>query len=424
MSFPDKEKQERWHQIIWWLCVISLPWMDKINNACLILLTIFWIAEGDFKPKWQRLKLATWAWPFLIYYLLLVAGMLFTADESNGLHTLEKKITFFVLPFIVATGRPLDEKFIGFLKRSFVYSCASVVIICMALATYFYFHGVTTENFDIRSNENFTLFHPDVSPVWAHFSYIQLAQWADIHPGYLSMYLVFCLVIIFNERYQNRWERNIHVIAGCLILCALVLLASRMAIVAFVCITVYLGIKKIQEKRMRSLLPIFSSALMVGFLLWLNPVALFRVIEEPIITTYHADQAVIDWNSVSYRLLEWQGSWSVIRTHWLEGVGTGGSAKAMNNFYAHYNNSTIGLDLNAHNQYLQVWMESGLAGLLAFLLCIAGGIYPMRNDSGYFSFILIFSLMCLTESVGERQKGIVFFMLFQVLFLGSLKREK
>ncbi len=96
----------------------------------------------------------------------------------------------------------------------------------------------------------------------------------------------------------------------------------------------------------------------------------------------------------------------------------------MDNFYAHYNYSTIGLEHNAHNQYLQVWMESGIFGLIAFLLCLGMGLFKLWENPGYVCFILIFSLMCLTESIGERQKGVVFFTLFQVLFLGIVKKKE
>ncbi|HLZ17485.1 MAG TPA: hypothetical protein VKQ08_10615, partial [Cyclobacteriaceae bacterium] len=62
--------------------------------------------------------------------------------------------------------------------------------------------------------------------------------------------------------------------------------------------------------------------------------------------------------------------------------------------------------------------------LVAFLFCLYAGLVRLRHDPAYVPFILIFSLMCLTESVGERQKGVVFFMLFQVLFLGFVRREE
>ena len=423
MNFLAKENIDRWHQLAWWLCVITLPWHATANNISLILLTTLWIADGDFKLKWQRLKAAKWTLPFLLYYLILLIGMLYTDDVSRGLVMLDKKIIFLAFPIIVATDRALSAKFLGFLKRSFVYSSSAAVLVCLMLAAYSFFQGSPTENFDIRTNEYFMLFHPGASPAWPYFSYIELANGVGIHPGYLSMYLVFCMVILFTENYQTRNERIINSILGFMIVCTLVLLASRTATLAFIGSATYILVKKNQEKQFKVYIPIVLSSLLLGLLLWLIPVAKFRVIEEPMITKYKADTTVTDWNSVSYRLLEWQGSWSVIKANWFAGVGTGGNRKAVAHFYNHFSSSTAGLDLNAHNEYLQVWTESGVLGIITFLLCLTVGVFPLRYDSSYGSFVIIFGVMCLTESMGELQKGITFFCLFQSLFLGT-EREK
>lgn len=423
MNFLTKENPDRWHQLVWWLCVVTLPWPPIAINISLSLLTILWIADGDFKMKWQRLKASKWTLPFLIYYLILLIGMLYTHDIRRGLAMLDKKVIFLAFPILFATGRTLNIKFFDFLKRSFVYSCGVVVLVCLALATYSFFHGDPIENFDIRTNNQFTSFHPSASSVWPYFSYIELARGIGMHPGYLSMYLVFCLIILFTEGYQTKTDRIIHSVIGFLIVCSLPLLASRTATLAFICSVVYLVVKKIKEKQLKVYIPIALAVIFLGLLLWLIPTARFRVIEEPLITEYKADTTVTKWNSVSYRLLEWKASWSVIKAHWLAGVGTGGNRKAVADFYKHYNKSTAGLNLNAHNEYMQVWTESGLPGILTFLLCLTVGLFPLRNDSSYISFIIIFSLMCLTESMGELQKGIAFFCLFQALFL-STEREK
>jgi O-antigen ligase len=424
MSFLAKENITRWHRVAWCLCAVTLPWVDMANNTCLVILFIVWIAEGNFKVKWQNLKSSRWIWPFVAYYLVLVIGMMYTPAVGNGLFTLNKKITFLILPIMAATSTVLDEKLVRILKRGFVYSCCAIILLCLATATFYFFDGGTGINFDIRTNENFKNIHPDASAAWMHFSYIEIAHWAGWHPAYLSMYLVFCLVILFTEDFPNKKERNIHIGIACVIICFVALLATRMAIIAFICSAAYLTFKKTLEGNLSKIVAIAVISFILGFWLWVNPVAKFRVVEEPMITTYHADKTVTDWNSVSYRLLEWEGSWSVIKAHWLGGVGTGGGKKAMDNFYAHYNYSTIGLEHNAHNQYLQVWMESGLLGLLAFLLCLSTGLFRLWGNPAYVCFILIFSLMCLTESIGERQKGVVFFTLFQVLFLGIVKKKE
>ncbi len=418
-----KAKVGRWHQLAWWLCVITLPWNGIANNICLILLVLIWIIEGDFNYKWRKLKEASWSWPFLGYYLLLVVGMIYTNDAENGLFALNKKIVFFILPIVAASESCFDEKFFQILKRSFVYSCLGVILLCLAVATYFYLSGGPVANFDFSTYDNFKSIHPDASPAWMHFTYIQFGYWADFHPAYLSMYLVFCLVILLTENYREGWERSIHILIGLLMVFCLALLASRMAIIAFTGAAIYLGLKKIQERHRWTFVLIVSFSFILAAFLWVNPVARFRLVEEPMITTYQSNQSVTNWNSVSYRLLEWEGSWSVIRAHWFGGVGTGGGKRAMADFYAHYNSSTVGLALNAHNQYLQTWMESGFTRVIRFFTLLGGGPFTIAKDPSYVCFIIIFSLMCMTESIGERQKGIVFFTLFQVLFLGFEKNK-
>ena len=424
MNFLAKENSGRRYQLAWWLCIITLPWIDMANNISIILLSLVWITEGNFGIKWQRLKSSTWVWPFLIYYSLLVIGVFYSQDFDNGLFTLDKKISFFILPVIISTGQPLNEKFAGLLKRSFVYSCFAVILLCLTVGAFYYFKGGPSANFDFNTNENFKSIHPDASPFWMHFSYIQLAHWAGLHPGYLSLYLVFCLIVLLTETYSNLTERNIHFLFGFLIAGFIGLLSSRMAIFSFIGCSFYMMASRIQEKKIKLILPVVLLSIFIVLIIWLNPVARFRIVEEPMNTTYQADQTITSWNSVSYRLLEWEGSWSVIRANWLTGIGTGGSKIAMDNFYAHYNHSTVGLEHNAHNQYLQTWMENGLFGLFAFIVCLLGGLFRLHKDSSYVCFILIFSLMCLTESIGERQKGIVFFTIFQVLFLGFEGRKE
>src|SRR5882672_6863477 len=107
MSLFNKEGIGRWYKVAWWLCVITLPWVDMANNISLIFLAIVWIADGNFVAKWQKLKSTRWIWPFLIYYGALVIGVCYTKDLENGLFTLDKKISFFILPVIMSTGRPL-----------------------------------------------------------------------------------------------------------------------------------------------------------------------------------------------------------------------------------------------------------------------------------------------------------------------------
>ena len=424
MNFLSKENPDRWHQLAWWLCVITLPWLDMANNVCLIILGLLSLADPQLKERLLRIKSARWAWAFFVYYILLIIGMAYTPDVDTGLFTLDKKITFVALPLIAILGRELNGTFISFLKRSFVYSCAVLVLLSLTVATMNFFAGGVAYNFDTGSQVNYNTLHPEDSTIWMHFSYIHLAKGVGMHPAYFSMYLVFCLAILFTEKYSSRKEKIIHLLLIILISSFTVMLATRMAIVAFAISALYLIFQKIREKQMAAWLTISVVVLLIGFLLALNPVARFRVIEEPLKTSYVADTSVMEWNSVSYRLLEWQGSWSVIHDNLLFGVGTSGWKIALKSFYSNYNKSMGEAVPNSHNQFLQTWMENGILALGVFLFCVFGYVFRSKVDQSYVAFILIFSLMCMTESILERQKGIVFFTLFQTLFLALENKSK
>ena len=154
-------------------------------------------------------------------------------------------------------------------------------------------------------------------------------------------------------------------------------------------------------------------------MIWLNPVTRFRVIQEPRATGLKIHHQVTQWNSVNLRLLEWQASWDIIKKSWFAGVGTGDGQDALKSYYASFNASTMDMDYNSHNQYLQTIIELGVMGLISLLLCFFLPAFRQDYSILYFSFILLFSLLCLTECMLARQKGIIFFTLFQSLFLNG-----
>jgi len=92
----------------------------------------------------------------------------------------------------------------------------------------------------------------------------------------------------------------------------------------------------------------------------------------------------------------------------------------LNDYYTTYGIYTGNPDLgdtgylgyNFHNQYLEVLVGTGIPGLL-ILLAILAGIFRAREKLLLFPFsvyILTF-IFFMTESVLERQAGIVFFTL-------------
>lgn len=69
--------------------------------------------------------------------------------------------------------------------------------------------------------------------------------------------------------------------------------------------------------------------------------------------------------STSYRLNIWRGSIRMLEEHWVSGIGLGEAA--WGTVYPRYALAAIETAPHSHNLYLQVWIESGVAGILLLL---------------------------------------------------------
>ena len=81
---------------------------------------------------------------------------------------------------------------------------------------------------------------------------------------------------------------------------------------------------------------------------------------------------------------------------------------------------------NAHNQYLDIWLNTGILGFVFFVFML---VFFVRNawqtkDEIWLIFLLIFLIAFLLEVYLSRNKGIVFFTLWNMFFYSWNRRQK
>lgn len=91
-------------------CAVSLPLSPFLLSVSQFFLAGNWIMEGQFKNKWQLFKQRKGLLIFLLLFLLHFAGLFYSKDISAALNDLKIKLPLFILPFIIATSRPVSEK--------------------------------------------------------------------------------------------------------------------------------------------------------------------------------------------------------------------------------------------------------------------------------------------------------------------------
>ncbi len=402
----------------WLFCIVTLPWIIQWNSAAIILLAVVSLAEGNYGKKLQRLRGAAWVLPFIIFFSLHIFGVLYSDDKALGWFEVEKKLAFLVLPLIAAAGPPFSPVAWKNLTRGFIFSC----LVLGVLSIYFSWAGLSHQsaphNFDVQTAENYHRLNPGASPVWEYFSYIQLGDWIDVHPAYFSMYLIFSCVLLLQEMRQGYKIKLMNTALIGIFIFFIALLSSRIAIASLIIIFVYL-LQGIFTSRSRRIAFGIAGILVLCVIILINPVSRYRVFQEPLATPFVTGTATNEWNSVNLRMLEWKASLASIGDAWLAGYGPGDAQAVLNKYYSNFSDATAGLTYNAHNQYLQTTLELGVAGLLALGVCFFKPLFSLNPNPALVAFIILISMMCVTESMLARQKGIVFFTLFGSLFLRS-----
>lgn len=72
-------------------------------------------------------------------------------------------------------------------------------------------------------------------------------------------------------------------------------------------------------------------------------------------------------SSTSYRVFIWMGTLLMMKDFWLFGIGMG--EEAFNSVYPFYAYSAV-VAPHSHNLFLQVWVETGLGGIITFLMIL------------------------------------------------------
>jgi len=278
----------------------------------LIILLIFWFFyRGRAMAKLPALKL-----PLCLFFLALIISLSFSQDKLNSFQELYKYVCGLSL-FIIAAS--MDRK----KKNLLIYTFLGSAVIVSLIAIYQYFFGfqyllnylANIENADpfvFDYIEQKRVFLPFVTP--------------NILGGYLAMTIAVCLLI----------KKRVWIIAPLLI--ALLLTKSIGALIAL-CLGLVLYSCLRGEQSKKKALFIFGLLLIIG-VIFMARSAIQKEHTRPVFST----MARLDY---------WKDTLTVIKTHYLTGVGIG--------------NFNLPQCRYTHNSYLQILAEMGPLGLISLL---------------------------------------------------------
>ncbi len=392
--------------------VVTLPFFTVFNSFFIILITINSIAlrltcPENFKTSKQvSLQILLFASLFFLYLFTLLIS-----SQYGYWYILEKK--FSVLAFPLALGiatHKLKPKIFNLILIAFVTSTLIAVLITFA-GNLSLLKGIRPED-DIDS---FLIFRRPYFGLYSLFSVFIL--------GYLFINL-------------SNWRLKILlVILAIFFLYFTYLIYAKMAILSFVITVFWLFVAMFLSTRRFTRLKWFLISIPIGFLLVFALTPGLQIILVKIIHFEPFDFSNYKWIyflSLNMRFAIWDCTWSILSqgSNWFWGCGLDHqylldqcyySSDAVWIKYGILPNLQNHFPYNAHNEYLHVWLDTGIIGLLILLsiIVISLRIAIKRDNFLYFSFLVFFFLCCITESMFSVQKGIVFYAFFNSLFAFS-----
>jgi hypothetical protein len=400
-----------------------MPYSVRLCHWSFVLFVLCWLIDGEWSGKWFLLKSNPIAWLLPLFFLLHVAGMLYTTDTSGGWLQLEKKAAFVLIPLTLASTPMLSRKEIGSIVRLFILSCFVAALYCLFHAGWVAANGLPQNNFGDGTMAEFQRLNPDASPIWGAFSYISLASGVQMHPTYFGLYLIVCLLLMlffFKQDEVTAREKVAGKFVFIFFLVFIFLLSSRMTTLGAIAVSmVALAIKSPRPSWSRAIKTQVVLVVALVLLLYANPISRYRGLQEPAIASLMKLPDYTDTSiEIRLSLLKLSVLTGADVNPWF-GSGTGTAEDKLRETASEHGISNVIGSYDPHNQFIYTYLDLGLTGLacMAAIVLIPLRTAWRRKSILYVGFALVFFGVCLTESALELQKGIVLFTFFGSLLL-------
>lgn len=390
------------------IAAASLPFTNFLMLPVAGLMLVNWAAEWNWKDKWRNMRQnATPATLITLFsiYLIVIYGFFLSYNKGRALAAFDCNLWFLVAPLVLLSysRKELNNNRIHLVLLVFALSTFAHVLILFSIAIPQY----------IRTGEDIYLYY-------GHLSRFR-------HPSYIAMYATFSfffLVDFLNKTHQRLplASRVALYMVLATLLTGVFFLQSKAGLLVFGILTavwfVYLlFIRNTNIAAALSVIVVVTSVCIVLHETQWVPVHRFRdTIED--VGRFKANR--LGSGSSEIRLTVWKSAVEICKKNMPWGVGTGDATDELcvNAVKKNYTN-LIGHHFNAHNQYLQTLLTTGIPGILALLAyCLMPLVTSLRRKNTlYFSFAVILILNIVVESMFETRGGVDFFAIMNVLLL-------
>lgn len=378
------------------LLAFVLPLERKLAPPLIVLFLITSLFYNRF-TNIKNYKILLFAALFFIYLI----GLSYSDFPEIGFKDIVEKLSLFIFPLTILISNINFKKKLKSILYSFILGCLFSALIGLINSFIGFYNTGDTSLF----------FYHKVS--------------FFLHPSYYAMYICFSLLILYHIVFTNKLlSKKELLFSYSLILffsILIILSASKTGLISLLLIHfTAIAIWVIKHKVYWKGLLVFLSLALITFLTYKSSTVLRNRVNEFIDVAKTGNTS--KGSTTAARAIIWGLSIDLISEKPLLGYGTGTEKQVLIEKYIEQNHTEFASKkLNTHNQFLQTTIAVGIAGGLILLIIL---FYPLlisfKNEYYLYSFFLMLILLnLLTESMLERQAGVVFYSMFNALFFMS-----
>ena len=410
MDFQKELVSDNWHFNILFallmLALVSLPITNWLMLPIAIAMLVNWVSEWNWREKWENVK-AHRAVPalfiFTAIYLISLYGLLISANKSAALPAFDCGLWLLVAPLVIFSYKP--EHFTATRRKAlFTAFIAGCVLHCVLILPFGCYRS-------LYSGES------------KYMYYIFLSVFK--HPSYVAMYMTFALLLLLKYtksdwRTMKTWARILVLGAMGLLFLTIILLQSKaglacLFLITFIWIVYYFAIRRHH--------PVISIIILAGIVACIIGVYQSGIIRnnrtmDSIEQMKERKEQPYGKGSSEVRITLWKSASEVARESQPWGTGTGDALEDLKLHALEKNYSNLlEHNYNAHCQYIQALIETGIIGLMILLAyCLYPLYYSVRKKNIlYFSFALLVILNIAVECMFHTRSGADFIALMNVL---------
>lgn len=339
-------------------------------------------------------------------FFLIAFALVYTSYKQKGIVDLTRCLLILLVPVSFSLSNLDLNKYRAKLLSVFA-------IICTITIIYLYAHAFVVINFyKLPWSAIFSqafVSHNFSAPIGIHATFFSLQL------SVAFFYLVKCLL-----SGQGRYKQ-LCLIGSLILLAGIIQLASKailFTVITGLIFVVPFFLMDRQSARLRyvGIASVITACVLVGIL----SSATFRT---RFITDLKTDLSAAKVNPVfDSRMARWEAAMQVVGQSPLAGHGAGSELGMLGDkFYSLKLYDAYLNHLNAHNQYISFLLVSGIIGMLVYLatLWIGFNTAVLNIDMMFFIFMLLLTIVSLSESILNAEKGIYFYSIFFSFFVFS-----